>query len=164
MKNDNRLAYWGAGLSCVAMLVHAFNIQEHLHEWWGYGTFFILAASLQLYYGIVLFLRPWRYDDSGTLRQEKERQGRAFYVLGIALNAVVVLFYVVTRTTGLPFLSPQALAENVTPVNLLSVIVSIPIIYCLFVLLRHASALPVTSDKDAAQSVVQNTGGDSQKG
>ena len=148
MTNDDRLAYWGAGLSCVAVFIHAFNIQEHLHEWWGYGAFFILVASLQLYYGIILFLRPWRYDDSGALHRERERQGRTYYKWGIALNGVVILFYVITRTTGLPFLSPQASGDSVTPLNLLSVIVNIPIIYCLLVLLRHASAISAGTAKD----------------
>ena len=161
MANDNRFAYWGAGLSCVAVFEHAFNLQEHLHEWWGYGAFFILAASFQLYYGIVLFLRPWRYDESGALRQDREKHGRAFYIFGIALNAIVILFYIVTRTTGLPFLSPQAGGDPITPLNILSVGVNIPIIYCLAVLLRHATTLPAAGDKDNEHGMAPNAGGDS---
>lgn len=160
MKNYNRMAYWGAGLSCVAVFTHAFNIEEHLHEWWGYGAFFILAASIQLYYGIILFLRPWRYDESGNLHEERERQGRTYYRLGIALNAVVILFYVVTRITGLPFLSAQAVAEGVTPLNLLSVIVNLPIIYCLYVLLRHASAMPAEGEKITEKALAESSGAD----
>jgi hypothetical protein len=144
LSNGNRFAYWGAALSGVAVFEHAFNIEKHLHEWWGYGAFFILAASIQVYYGIVLFLRPWRFDDSGELCPERERQGRTYYVIGIVFNAAVILFYIVTRTTGLPFLSSQAVGDPVTPLNLLSVAVNIPIIYCLYKLWRNAALDPET--------------------
>jgi len=137
MVSDNRLAYWAAGLSSVAVIAHLVNIQEHLHEWWGYGTFFILAASIQLYYGIVLFLRPWRYDDSGALRGDAGSRGRTYYFWGMVLNALVIVVYIMTRTSGMTFLSAQAISGPVTPTNLISVAVNIPIIYCLAVLWRR---------------------------
>jgi hypothetical protein len=146
--SDNRLAYWAAALSCVSVLEHTFNIQEHLHEWWGYGTFFILATSFQLYYGVVLFLRPWRYDDTGAFIPGREARGKPYYFYGIVLDVVIILFYIFSRTTGMPFLSPQAVADPVTPLNLLSVVVNIPIIWCLTLLYRGAAAQPAASNQE----------------
>jgi hypothetical protein len=57
-------------------------------------------------------------------------------------NTVVLLFYIVTRTTGLPFLSKQAVGDPVTPLDLRSVAVNIPIIYCLYKLWRNAEFSP----------------------
>jgi hypothetical protein len=158
MKNTNLLAYWGAGLSGVAVVEHTFNLQEHLHEWWGYGAFFILAASFQLYYGIVLFLRPWRYDETGAMQETMDVKGRAFYIFGIVLNAIVIIFYIFSRTTGMAFLSAQAVRDPVTPLNLLSVAVNIPIIICLVLLLRQAVATTATAPPAGTQEDIQNSG------
>src|SRR3712207_8749027 len=48
------LLYAAAALSLIAALTHAWAMLEHFEEWWGYGTFFVIAATAQACYGLVL--------------------------------------------------------------------------------------------------------------
>jgi len=55
---------------------------EHFEEWWGYGAFFLVAASAQVVYVPLL--------------------------LGIAGNSAIVLLYLLTRVVGIPLFGPEA--------------------------------------------------------
>jgi len=162
--DSNRLLYWAAGLSIFALFAHAIDAPDHLKEWWGYGTIFIILAAFQFFYGIALFLQPWRYDEDGNWRADAGRSGRPYYVLGIILAAAVIILYIITRTSGMPFFGPDAAAESVTPLSLVPALEDIPLIYCLAALFlrsragssgrldaAHPEALPMTdySSKDA---------------
>lgn len=136
LTKNMRLLYWAAGLSIFALVAHAIDAPDHLREWWGYATFFVVAASLQFFYGWALLLQPWRYDDTGGVRSDADRTGRPYYFLGIILNALVIAVYIVSRTVGIPFLGPEAAVEPVTPLSLVPIAVDIPLMYCLVALVR----------------------------
>jgi hypothetical protein len=76
----------------VAALIHLIVMPEHFKEWWGYGTFFLVAAIFQGAYGPALL--RWRR--------------RSLLYLGIAANLGVIVLWLVTRTAGVPFFGPHA--------------------------------------------------------
>ncbi|MGH9004708.1 MAG: hypothetical protein ACRDYV_16410 [Acidimicrobiia bacterium] len=102
-----RFRLQAGALSVAAGVAHGLVAPEHLREWWGYGLFFALAATGQVFFGAVLLAAPWRYDETGG---PVERAGpeRALGLIGIVLNTAVVVLYVVTRTVGVPFVGPAA--------------------------------------------------------
>lgn len=137
MRNSQRLLRWSAILSICALLGHAIDAPDHLTEWWGFSAYFVTAGAFQFFYGFGLLLRPWAYDDTGGPRSDPDRFGRPYYVLGLVLTASIVILYLITRTTGMPFFGPQARAERVTVLSLVPIAVDVPLIYCLAELLRR---------------------------
>jgi peptidoglycan/LPS O-acetylase OafA/YrhL len=111
---------WRAGsLSVAAGVAHGLVAPEHFREWWGYGLFFGLAAIAQVFYGGLLLIAPWRYDDTGGLRTSTARVDRTVYAAGVIGMAAVIVLYVVSRTTGIPFFGPEAgRVEPITPAGL----------------------------------------------
>jgi hypothetical protein len=79
-------------LSLVAALVHLAATPEHLSEWWGYGSFFLVAALAQGVYAVALLRRP----------------SRRMMLAGILGNSAIVLLYLATRTLGVPPVGPEA--------------------------------------------------------
>jgi hypothetical protein len=145
LDRNRKVIYWAAGLSIFALVTHAIDAPDHLAEWWGYGTFFVIVAAFQFFFGFFLLVQPWRYDNEGNLRANAERYGRSYFILGAVLAFSIILLYAVTRTTGMPFLSPEALIEPVTPLSLLPVIESVPLFYCHVWLIYH-TANPVSKN------------------
>lgn len=129
-----RMRYWAAGLSVAAGKVHGLVMFAHFSEWWGYGLFFLVAATCQILFGIVLVLRPWK-------RQEKaDAYDRLAYMLGIAGNSAIIAFYLVTRLAGVPFFGPEAgEAEPFTLISLISKAFELALIACLFILLHRTA-------------------------
>jgi hypothetical protein len=81
-----------AALSMVAALIHLWVLPEHFEEWWGYGAFFLVAASAQLLYVPLLLRWPTR----------------TVLLLGIGGNFAIVVLYLLTRTAGIPLFGPEA--------------------------------------------------------
>jgi hypothetical protein len=73
-----------AALSLIAGLIHLWVMPEHFEEWWGYGTFFLVAAAAQM--GHVPLLLRW--------------PSRMVLVLGIMGNSAIILLYLLTRAVG----------------------------------------------------------------
>ncbi len=138
--SNRRIIYWTAILSIFALVSHAIDAPDHLSEWWGYGTFFVIVAAFQFFYGLALFLQPWKYDQEGNLKANPDRYGRPYFVLGLVLASLIVVIYVITRTTGMPFLGSDAVVEPVTPLSLLPPLVCLPLIYCFAILIRRTRA------------------------
>jgi hypothetical protein len=138
--DNNRIINWTALFSVLALAAHAIDAPDHLTEWWGYGAFFVTIASFQFFYGLALFLRPWRYDDSGAMRASADRYGRPYFVLGTLLTSSVIIIYIVTRTTGVPFFGPDAIVEPVTFLSLLPPVECVPLMFCHLVLLSRTGA------------------------
>ncbi|HKH10021.1 MAG TPA: hypothetical protein VKA73_02645 [Rubrobacter sp.] len=81
-------AYAAAGLSLVAALIHLWVAPEHFVHWWGYGSFFLVAAFAQgLASALVL-----RYPES-----------KPVLLAGITGNLLIVVLYVISSTWGMPF-------------------------------------------------------------
>lgn len=132
-----RLRLWAAALSIAAALIHGIATPEHLEEWWGYGLFFIAAAMAQGFYGFILFLQPWRYDETGAVTRSGENYARLFYFLGVAGNVAIVILYIISRTVGIPFFGPEAgEIEPITPISVISKVIEIGLIGCLVALIR----------------------------
>lgn len=140
--NVKTLRQWAAVLSIGTVVVHALDAQGHLTEWWGFAAYFITVAAFQFFYGFGLILRPWAYDDTGGLRENADRHGRPYYILGLALSGSIVLLYIMTRTTGMPFLGKGAGVQPVTILGLLPIVENLPLIYCLEELLRRTRNQP----------------------
>jgi hypothetical protein len=131
--------FWAAALSVFALVAHSIDAPDHLKEWWGYGTVFIMTAAFQFFYGIALFIQPWKYDEEGNLRPQGEAYGRKYYQIGIGLTTFGIVFYIISRTSGLPFLFVEAIREPVTLLSLISLVANMPLLVLLTVLV-HRSA------------------------
>lgn len=75
-----------AVLSTGAAVIHFAVIAQHFDEWWLSGIFFVGVALFQLAWAVAVVLRP-----SGRL-----------YLAGAVVNALIVLTWIVSRTTGIP--------------------------------------------------------------
>ena len=147
MDKNKKLLTWTAVLSMLALVAHAIDVPDHLSEWWGYGAFFVIIASFQFFYGMALFLKPWRYDENGGLRPNAEQYGRGYFLLGTVLTSAVLIVYVITRTTGMPFLGADAIVEPVTPLSLLPPLECVPLLYCHVRLLNLSQLSPKSRSK-----------------
>jgi hypothetical protein len=116
---NKRFIFWAATFSMLALVAHAIDVPDHLREWWGYGTFFVIVAAFQFFYGIALFLQPWRFDEEGWVRENADRYGRPYFILEVVLTASSVVVYAVSRTIGIPLFGADAIAEPVTLLSLL---------------------------------------------
>jgi hypothetical protein len=134
---SSRLRHWAAGLAISAIAAHALAAPDHFKEWWGFSAFFVIIGTFQLFYGFALLAQPWRYDDSGDLRPDADNHGRPYYLLGVTLSGLLLLAYVVSRTTGLPFFGTDAVAQPVSLLGLAPVVQNIPLFLCLILLLRR---------------------------
>jgi hypothetical protein len=90
--NRSKMILYGAALlSLLAALIHLWVMPEHFEEWWGYGTFFLVAAMAQGLYGLALLRWSWQ----------------PLLLLGIGGNLAVIVLYGITRTVGIPFFGPH---------------------------------------------------------
>jgi hypothetical protein len=84
-------------LSGVAAGIHLGVAPEHFAEWWGYGTFFVVAALGEFALVALLALRP-----------------RAWVVqAGIWASLATILMYLVSRTSGIPLGPATGVVEPV---------------------------------------------------
>jgi hypothetical protein len=74
-------------MGAASALVHLSVAPEHFGEWWVFGALFSLAAALQMALAVALVRAPTRA------------------VVGwvVAVNAGLVLTWLLSRTSGLPF-------------------------------------------------------------
>ena len=83
--------------SLGAAAIHFAVAPEHFEEWWGYGLFFLTIASFQSLYAV------------GLLASQVWNERVPWYrLIGIFANLLIIGTYVVTRTTGIPWLGPEA--------------------------------------------------------
>ncbi|MHB8634706.1 MAG: hypothetical protein ACYDBQ_12230 [Thermoplasmatota archaeon] len=116
-------------LSLAAAAIHAGVSQEHFAEWWGYGLFFIVASLGQGVLGLVLLAVPRRPSWGGPSWMAWTNR---LYVAGIAGNVAILLLYLVTRTSGIPFLGPGAgRVEAIAPIDVLAAAIEVGVAACL---------------------------------
>ena len=124
-------------LSASAGLIHLTVLGEHLHEYVLYGAFFATAGTAQLVWALLVPM--WR--------------PRIILLAGIVGNALVILLWSLSRTSGLP-LGPEAgSAEPVGFADTLTVIdESLIVIGTILVLARTSRAHPRVNSR-ALQAV-----------
>ncbi len=125
VRRFDEMFYQAAGLSVAAGLVHVFASFTYWEEWWGYGTFFLLLALLQVTYGIVLFMRPWHYERSGDARVGGEGRARArsFLALGAVATAAIVALWLFAHLIAVPFGPHAGQREPITFLSVVALIV-----------------------------------------
>ena len=89
---SKKILYAAAVFSLLAAVIHLWAMPEHFEEWWGYGTFFLVSAVAQGFYGAALLRWP----------------SRPLLLLGTGGNLSIVALYLATRTVGIPFFGPHA--------------------------------------------------------
>jgi hypothetical protein len=114
-------------LTMGAAMIHIWAMSEHFEEWWFYGVLFLLVALLQGFYGVALWL--WG--------------GRTVFILGIVGNLAVVVFYLVTRTLGVPFGPHVGEVEAVGGLDLAATISEVALVVTLTLLYSQVTSLPV---------------------
>jgi hypothetical protein len=109
-----------AALSLIAGLIHLWVVPEHFEEWWGYGTFFLVAAVAQVVYVPLLLRWP----------------NRSVLLLGIGGNSAIVLLYLLTRVVGIPLFGPEAgEVEGVGVIDVCATMSEVAIVVALSLLL-----------------------------
>lgn len=78
-------------LSIGAAVIHFAVIAQHFDAWWLTGMFFVGIALFQLGWGLVVLIGP----------------SSLVYVAGAIVNALIVVTWIVSRTTGVP-VGPEA--------------------------------------------------------
>jgi hypothetical protein len=96
----NCLVLFAAG----AAAIHFAVIGDHFDEYWVYGMFFAVAAWLQILWAIAL----------------PSKQPRRLLFLGVLGNTVIVMIWVISRTSGLPIGPHGGTPESVHFVDVLA--------------------------------------------
>lgn len=119
-----------AALSLVAALIHLWVAPGHFQVWWGYGSFFLAAASAQGLLAVVLLRWP----------------GWAPCLAGVLGNLAVVALYVVTRTSGVPFGPHATRAEEAGVLDMTATAVELAtVVFLLSLLGGRARAVAVNA-------------------
>ena len=113
-----------AGLSFGAAAVHFAVAPEHFSVSWVQGTFFGLVAWAQTAFAVAILLRP----------------SRAVLRLGFALNAAVLVVWVVSRTSGVPVGPDAWTAEPVAFADVLTSVLEVATVLGCQYLLRPVRA------------------------
>lgn len=142
-----RLERWTAAAMLGSGAVHGLLVRTHLREWWGYGVFFVVAALAQVVLALALLTDAINPKDTGPGWAAAKR---AMYWLGILGNAALILLYVVTRTTGIPWFGPAAgEVEEVSWVDLVAKGLELVAIALLVALLRRPIPPDLSPVRDA---------------
>jgi Na+-transporting methylmalonyl-CoA/oxaloacetate decarboxylase gamma subunit len=78
-------------LSLGAAVIHFAVIAQHFDEWWLTGLFFVSIAVFQVAWALLVLVRP----------------SPPVYLAGAVVNALIVVTWIVSRTTGVP-VGPEA--------------------------------------------------------
>jgi len=114
-----------ASLSVGAAAIHFAVIFEHFTEYALYGAFFLVLSWAQLVWAAVVLWRP----------------SRLWLWLGAAGNALVVVIYVASRTTGLPIGPDVGNPEPAGGLDVVSVVLELALIAgCVALLWRPSLA------------------------
>lgn len=118
----NRWLFAAAVFSSVAGIIHAYYMPEHFEMWVGYGVFFLVVTVCQVLLSLVLLaFRP---------------VPRLVIWAGILGNAAIIIMWLISRTSGLPYGPMIGEVEEIGVLDLTSKIAELAVIICLIVLSR----------------------------
>jgi hypothetical protein len=115
-------------LSIGAAVIHFAVVAEHFDEWWLTGLFFLALAAFQLVWALLVLWSP----------------SRLLYLAGAVANALVVVLWIVSRTSGVPVGPEAGEAEPVALPDSLATGFEI-VLVAVLVLLLSARTAPGTS-------------------
>jgi hypothetical protein len=142
--SSRKLERWAAAAMLGSGAVHGLLVREHLREWWGYGVFFIVASTAQVVFALALWTEAVNPHDTGPGWRTARRW---MYGLGIAGNLALIVLYVVTRTTGIPWFGPGAgEVEAVSWVDVVAKALEAVAVVLLVILLRRDRDLSPVRD------------------
>lgn len=124
---------WAAGLSIVAGMVHGMLTDAHFAEWWAYGVFFMLAATAQGLYGFVILASEVLNGAPISARWPLHAR-RLWYGVGLGGNALLILLYVASRTTGV-----LGEREAWDPLGVFTKLVELALVVSLVLVLRRTT-------------------------
>jgi hypothetical protein len=111
-------------LSIGAAIVHFAVIAQHFDEWWLTGIFFLSIALFQLAWGLLVLIQP----------------SALLYVAGAIANALIIVTWIISRTTGVPVGPEAGEAEAVSFPDALATAFEVVLIVVLVALLAERSA------------------------
>ena len=111
-----------ASLSGVAAAIHAWVVPEHLEEWWGYGTFFLVLTVAQALYAVLL------------LRSQRP----VLLIAGIVGTVATLGLYAWSRLVAVPFGPMAGEVEEVGRIDMVGNLAEIALVAVLLVLLVRA--------------------------
>lgn len=118
----NRWLFTASLLSSVAGVIHAYYMPEHFEMWVGYGMFFLVVTVCQVLLPLVLLgFRP---------------VPRIVLWAGILGNAAIIVMWLISRTSGLPYGPMIGEVEGIGVLDLSSKIAEFGVMVCLIVLMR----------------------------
>ena len=114
----------GAGLSLAGGVAQAAATPEYFSGSPVYGFLFAMIALAQITYGLVLFMRPWAYDETGGPRAEAGAYARPVLVGGAAGTAAVITLNVISFAVGVSSLGiASAGMKPITTVGLMATLI-----------------------------------------
>jgi hypothetical protein len=116
-------------LSIGAAVIHFAVVAEHFDEWWLTGTFFLALGVFQLVWALLVLQAP----------------SPLLYLAGAAANALVVVLWIVSRTSGVPVGPEAGEAEAVALPDSLATAFEVVLIAILFLLLSRRTTLQTTA-------------------
>jgi hypothetical protein len=111
-----------AALSLVTVVIHLWAVPEYAWIWWGYGIFFLATALSQGLFGVALLRWP----------------SQPLAVTGILGNLSVVLLYVWTRTSGVPYGPHAGKVEEAGILDMMATLAEMGLIIILVTMLDGA--------------------------
>ncbi len=118
----NRWLFTASLLSSVAGIIHAYYMPEHFEMWVGYGAFFLVVTACQVMLSLVLL--AFRPVPSWVLWA------------GILGNAAIIIMWLISRTSGLPYGPMIGEVEEIGVLDLTSKFAELGVVVCLIALSR----------------------------
>jgi hypothetical protein len=115
-------------LSIGAAVIHFAVVAEHFDEWWLTGTFFLALGVFQLVWALLVLHAP----------------SPPLYLVGAAANALVVVLWIVSRTSGVPVGPEAGEAEAVALPDSLATAFEIVLVAILLLLLSGRTTAPTS--------------------
>lgn len=125
----DQLRFLATALAFTAGFVRVMTDTEFFSRSLLVGVFMLLISCLEIVLSTVLFLAPWRYDETGAYEIGREAKGRTTYLSGAVLIAAAI---------GLDFYGRYILrGVTFSPLSYLPLALEACLLVCLVLLLQR---------------------------
>lgn len=140
------LRYSAAALLILTGFLRALFPPEGLGQSWTFGLAMFLAL-----FGAILVLRPWRYGESGELK-DGENTARVYYLIAATTTVVFILFDIISATAGLPVAGKASESMFTSPIFIVVTLLEVGAIGVLIALsLRKPVYMDLELDEDGLE-------------